>query len=416
MRSLLALLAVLCVAGWLQPAGIASAAPAPLSAADAAGLARARSIAEIQLADAQRDQALQEARSARSADKWWRWLLPIGATLISALATAYVAYRAIVLPLQRQREKDRAERREAALRDAKQRDEAARQEAGVRRRELVQRFDVTFGTAVTALADTRVTVQAGGAAALRSFLRADLAEFHDQTYQVVRAHLDRRIVHEPAVRAILVPALVELLRSRSGGAVPPSVPRSSSRRTPKGVDLTSIWLQKADLHGVNLSEADLWGGDISFARLDGATLRRARAWKCQITGASFRDADLEEARFRAVRGHRAVFDGARLVSARFEEADLEGARLCGAKLQSAHFDGARLSGANFRDAVVTDAYFTGAEFDDVALSSLVLARGLWIPDPATRFGSFAARLDPPTEQRLLHAAKQRGWNWQLALA
>ncbi|MGB2712116.1 MAG: hypothetical protein WBC33_11450, partial [Conexibacter sp.] len=93
---------------------------APVSADDAQ-LARRRALAQIQLAQAQRDEARQAAVSAHEADQPWRALLPLGVTLTGALVTALVAYLAVVAPLRTQREKDRDQQRDVAAEDAKHR-------------------------------------------------------------------------------------------------------------------------------------------------------------------------------------------------------------------------------------------------------------------------------------------------------
>lgn len=356
--------------------------------------------AEIALLKAQREQALRNVASQRDADRVWRVLLPGGATLIGGMLTAYVAYLAIVVPLRGQREKDREERRSIAER-----------QAGQQRKDLIQRFGTDFAAAVAALADGNRSAQVGGAAALRSFLRPELHDFREQTYQVVRAHLDWRVDHPEAVRAILVTTFVQLLRELHAEPTSPAAPRTAFTGPPEGVDLTCAWLRRADLRGIDLAMGDLWRSDLRAARLDGASLRRASAWKSDMRRASFREADLEEARFRGARARRAIFDEARLVSARFEEADLDGARFRGAKLQSAHFTDARLRGVDFRDADVRDTQFVGAHFDDDALASLVLARNLWRVEQDGVHGCFTARLDDDIAIKLRQLAARRGWKW-----
>jgi hypothetical protein len=369
------------------------------NAASERTLRRDALISQIELTRAQRDQAAEAARSAKTGDSLWRSLIPISATLVGALVTAVVAYLAVVMPLRAQREKDRLDRRDADALEATRRDE-----------ELAERFDANFASAVAALAGPTPAAQAGGAAALRSFLRPELAAFHDQTYEIARAHLDEGIEHVVAVRSVLVSVLAELLRIRRGAAVSPD-PRTASTPSVGTLDLVRVWLQRANLADLDLSHADFWRSDLSNARFAGASLVRSRGWKANLSGSSFRGADLEEARFRGAKGARATFDGARLVSARFEEAVLDKASFRGAQLQSAHFDGAKLRGAVFRDANVADASFLGAKFDDDALASLVLAHGLWVADDATARGQFGARLDASVETSLLRLAEQHGWNW-----
>jgi hypothetical protein len=405
----------------------------PNPGSTSAQLSHDNSIVQIELAEAQRDLARQQAESARAADRPSRILLPVLAGIIGT-------FLVIVLPLLSQRRKDRveseraakddiaqreresaregnqrraerAEAKRAATDDIKQREAAAAQEAAQARKELVQRFDVSFAAAVAAMGDPSHAAQAAGAAAMQSFLRPDLRDFHDQTYLAVRSQLDLRIQHPDAVRSILVVAIAKLLSERCGSARQSPAPRTSSVGRLTGVDLASTWLRRVDLREINLVAADLWHADLRDARLDGACLRRARGWKAKLARASFRGADLEEARFRAARAADAVFSEARLISARFEESVLDGARLRGAKLQSAHFTDAYLRGADFRDAEVRDAHFLGAEFDDETLSSLVLARDLWEPNQRTKRGKFTAHLDRETGERLLVLARRQGREW-----
>jgi pentapeptide repeat protein len=395
---LLVLVCVWSVASWLAAPTIAMGIPVS-SSADAP-LDKHRALAEVELIEAQRNQAQQTADSARDSNHVWRVLLPIGATLVGALFTAYVAYLAIVVPLREQREKDRSQRLAIAEQQAQQ-----------QRKDLVQRFGTDFTGAVAALADPNPSAQVGAAAALRSFLRPELSEFREQTYQAIRAHLDRRIEHVDAVRAILVAAFGQMLREMYAEPTLPTTPRVASIGPLVGVDLTHAWLRRADLRCIDLAAADFWRCDLRAARLDGSSLRRSRGWKADMRGASFRGADLEEVRFRNARARRAIFDDARLVSARFEEAELDGARFRGAKLQSAHFVDAGLRGADFRDADVRDAQFVGARFDDASLASLLLARNLWKVKAGRMEGGFTARLDSDIEARLRYLAAQRGWHW-----
>ncbi|MGI8803189.1 MAG: pentapeptide repeat-containing protein [Solirubrobacteraceae bacterium] len=367
--------------------------------------------ARIQLDDAKREQAVQATASARAGESTFRVLLAPITAILGALLTALVAYIAVVLPLKAQRVKDREERKRAAEEDIVERREAAEKKGEQDRQSLVQRFDSAFAAALSALADPHPAAQASGAAALQSYLRTELTDFRDQTYLAVRAHLDRRLDHPDAVRAILVATLEDLLRGSDDGPGPKLVNRTASSGIPEGIRLAWTWLRGADLRTLNLAGSDLAFCDLRAARLDGASLRRVRAWKADLTNASLRGADLEEGRFRAATASSAVFSDARLVSARFEEATLDRARFRGAMLQSAHFDGARLRGADFRNANVTDAKFGGVMFDEVALTSLVLSHGLWKVDPTTGRGCFTAQLDPEAGERLRHLAARRGWKW-----
>ncbi|PJZ24309.1 hypothetical protein CH352_16245 [Leptospira hartskeerlii] len=84
----------------------------------------------------------------------------------------------------------------------------------------------------------------------------------------------------------------------------------------KGEDLSSIILEKEDLHGVDFS---------------GANLNNAFLTNCNFAGANF--------------------EGARLRGAFLNGADLTGANLKGADLRWAKLAGAKIEGADFTDAV-----------------------------------------------------------------
>ena len=387
----------------------------PSPAVSNARLTRELTQSQIDLAQAQRDQLRQQIESARTADEPWRALLPALATVGGVVLTALVAYLAVILPLKSQREKDLEERKRAAEADVEQRKDAAEKRADQHEMDLRQRFDSTFAGAVAAIADANPAAQASGAAALQSFLRPELKKFRDQTYLLVRSHLDTRLESHPDfVRAILVATLGQLLREERGSPTPTSAPRTVSVGPLTGPNLAWVWLQRADLRHADLASADLFHADLRDALLDGASLRRARAWKSDMSGASFRSADLEEARFRTAMASGAVFSEARLVSARFEEATLDGARFRGASLQSAHFEKASLRGADLRDADVRDTWFLGTTFDDDTLASLVLADRVWMEDPATGTGAFTAHFDPAVAARLRVLAERRGWDWRSA--
>jgi uncharacterized protein YjbI with pentapeptide repeats len=361
--------------GWaFHPSGPTAVAPGHTSAAtNAPGtLANQKVRADIQLDQAQAEQALQDAASTRDGDVWWREAItPVG-TVVAAGITGFVAYLAVVLPLRRQRQQDRVQRQDAADKDIQQRKDALNKEVEQSRKDRIQRFDAGFAAAVSSLGSENASIQAGGAAALQSYLRPDLDEFFDQVYAVLRANLDQTIDHPDPVRRLLVAALAKaLLRSppSSGARV---VQRTHSLGRGNGPDLSRAWMRNADFRGLDLSDADIAFSDLSNARLDGGSLRRSWGREVNLERAALRGVDLEEARFQGVVAPKANFDGARLISARFEGASLSGARFRAAKLQSAHFQGASLEQADFRDAHVSDTFFQKANFDDDSLGTLLL--------------------------------------------
>lgn len=395
---------------------VVAAAGHGVATASAESKTRAQTQAEIEVSKAEAAHLRQQVESERSAEKTGRVLLPILGPLVGVVATALVAFLAVVLPIQSQRKKDREERKQTAAKEIEQRETAAKQDVAQRQRELVQRFDASFASAVGSMANSAEAVQVGGAATLQAFARPDQKQFHEQVYLVVRAHLDTRIQHTEAVRSILVGTIQKLLGASHPNPTPTSAPRTASKGLTAGENLSCLWLRRGNLRKLDLVGADFYKTDLQAARLDGSSLRRARGWKADLSGASLRECDLEEARFRLATAPRAVFTDARLVSARFEEANLDKARFNGAELQSAHFEDTSLRGTDFHDASVSDAYFWGADIDLDALASLLLARDLLKTDESTGERSFAAHLDREDQETLRRLAKRRGWNWAAVLA
>jgi uncharacterized protein YjbI with pentapeptide repeats len=335
-------------------------------------LSNQKTRADIQLEQAQRLQALRQADATQAGNVWWRQVIAPGASVLAAAITGLVAYLAIVLPLRRQRDKDREQRDDAAVKDREQRKDALKRDVEQRQKDRVQRFDAGFAAAVSALGNDNAAIQAGGAAALQSYLRPDLDEFLDQVYTVVRANLDQEIEHPDPVRRLLVVALSKALSKSPPASRGRAIPRTHSIGRGDGPNLSRTWMRGADFRGLDLSSADVAFSDLQNARLDGAALRRSWGWGVNLEGATLRSADLEEARYRAAFAPNATFDDACLVSARFEGAELSGARFRAAKLQSAHFSGAQLDQADFRNADVRDTFFDGATFDLDSLGTLLL--------------------------------------------
>ena len=326
----------------------------------AGSLAQQNLRAEISLERAQTVLALQQAASAEASNSDWRQLITPGASLLAALLSAVVAYLAIVVPLNRQRQR------------------AAQEDVIQREKDRIQRFDTSFNAAVIALGDKEVVIQAGGAAALQSLMQHSPDEFKDQVYRVVRANLDSEIEHVGAVRRLLVGALSSALQKLSPNRGIKREHRAHSDGRGYGWDLARTEMAGADLRYVDLSYADIAFSNLDYANLDGAWLRRCWGYKVKLEGASLRDTDLEEARLQRATAPKASFDRATLVSARLEWTELSGAHFREAKLQSAHFRGATLASVDFRDANVDDTNFRGAHLDVATYNSLLLTT-TWQP-------------------------------------
>lgn len=386
------------------------------TATDSLGNQKTR--ADIQLEQAQRSEALQQAESAQAGNAVWRQLLTPAASFGAALLAAIVAFLAIVIPLRNQRRDDRLQRAYAAAKDISQRNDVLRKEVEQRQKDRAQLFDDRFATAVRALADDKPSVQVTGAAALLSYQPPDLKEFVAQVFLVVRANLAPQIPHPESVRRLLVAALSKALSTSPPASEGRATIRKHSIGRGDGPDLARTWMRGADFRGTDLSSADIAFSDLKGARLDGASLRRGWGWGVNLSRATLRSADLEEGRFQNIVAPGANFDKARLVSARLENARLSGARFRGALLQSAHFNNAQLDGTDFRGANVSDTFFEGAKFDDSALKSLALSatwRALSSPYASDEEWNKAvtlmrSSLDDESADRLLGLTRGKGWS------
>lgn len=158
-----------------------------------------------------------------------------------------------------------------------------------------------------------------------------------------------------------------------------------------GVNLTNTRLDRAVLIRANFSNADLTGAtllrptiftDLSnnvadAPQFSGANLRRIRV-QADLSGASFRGADLTEANFSPLEarpgqgtlmtlGRNVLkscdFSGARAHKADFRQAVLWFSRFNGADLRNVDFTGADLTSTDFSGADITGAVFTKADLD-----------------------------------------------------
>ncbi len=137
---------------------------------------------------------------------------------------------------------------------------------------------------------------------------------------------------------------------------------------PWKLDLTSVYLPRA-----NLRYADLSGADLSFAVLTQADLSGAALWKTKMTRtrlfyADLSGAELGEADLTGALLTRAVLSGARMPGAKVSEARLDRARLQGAFMQSVNLDGADLQHADLIDANLEDASLVAADLRHALLS------------------------------------------------
>jgi uncharacterized protein YjbI with pentapeptide repeats len=161
-----------------------------------------------------------------------------------------------------------------------------------------------------------------------------------------------------------------------------------------GFSLSGMRFVEAELDEADLTEANLWGSDLrrasavetrfdaallGTADLRGATLAVVRFPAGQTDGpapfdpsdpsarpvtASFRDADLYEARMDGLELNHVPFGGADLTDANLQRAFLRGADLREARLAGADLRRARLTGATLCRADLVEADLRGAIYDD----------------------------------------------------
>jgi uncharacterized protein YjbI with pentapeptide repeats len=125
----------------------------------------------------------------------------------------------------------------------------------------------------------------------------------------------------------------------------------------EALDLSSAFLDHADLHGTYLERIHLTRGQ------QGISMRHAQLFDADFSSAQFAHADLSFA----------VLSRSKFISATLAEAKLVGANLFGADLTGANLAGAVLSGANLKSAVLQQAQLGravlhGANLGDVNLT------------------------------------------------
>ncbi|MBL9099588.1 MAG: pentapeptide repeat-containing protein [Myxococcales bacterium] len=174
----------------------------------------------------------------------------------------------------------------------------------------------------------------------------------------------------------------------------------------EALDLSTAFLDHADLHGIALErirlagvkmrQAQLHDSDLTGAVLTGVDLTLGVASRAKLTQAFLTDAVVR----------RANLSGADLTGANLIRADLFGANMKGAVLQQAQLGGAILHGANLVDANLTgadlgDADLTLANFDRATLPQVPRVReaafwwlGVYKDDYAGKLG-----LGPEAQQR-----------------
>lgn len=139
------------------------------------------------------------------------------------------------------------------------------------------------------------------------------------------------------------------------------------------VQLLTLNLCKADLHGVNLTLANLNGANLRGANLREATLRGADLSEADLTGADLTKASLFRANLRAANLRTAILQRADLFASDMTEAHLNRADVREATLSDAILDSADLFEADLREAMLLRASLRHANLRRAALRGAILS-------------------------------------------
>jgi len=210
------------------------------------------------------------------------------------------------------------------------------------------------------------------------------AGFQIAEYFRLRPHWDTVNSHtedSPVSRTALVRALEELNRSRRSlrGVYLSSADLSDANLF--SADLSDANLRSADLRSANLSDADLrsaylfsaylFSADLRSADLRSADLRSADLRSADLFSADLRSADLRSADFSDADLRYAYLFSANLRYADFSDANLFSANLFSANLRFTNFSDANLRYANLFSADLSDADLSDADLRSADLSSAV---------------------------------------------
>jgi uncharacterized protein YjbI with pentapeptide repeats len=132
-------------------------------------------------------------------------------------------------------------------------------------------------------------------------------------------------------------------------------------------------LSGANFNGASLAGFNFEGADLTGANFDGATLTEARFGRGPSGIAVDDPGDACDLQRHGAAG-RTRLDGASFVQANLQDADLRAAVLSGARLNGAVLTRARFDGATADSADLTDATGAGASFNDACLRGARLRR------------------------------------------
>ncbi len=134
---------------------------------------------------------------------------------------------------------------------------------------------------------------------------------------------------------------------RSGKVIATSVPPES--RKFENMIIRDAWMVNLELEGISFAGTDLSGSNLTGSDLYGSTLMETNMSHCNMQGVDFRYSYIDDASFR----------DADLRNARFSRDELGG----GLTIHSADFIGANLDGADFSDAIYDAATIFPEGFD-----------------------------------------------------
>ena len=147
----------------------------------------------------------------------------------------------------------------------------------------------------------------------------------------------------------------------------------------QGANLSEAQLQGANLSGAqlwgaNLRDAQLWGADFSWAHLEKEGLLEDELWKMDLSEDNMQEMDLPKTQLRGANLSRAQLWGANLSRAQLREANLSGAQLQGANLSRVQLQGVDLSETQLQGANLSGAQLQGMELWGIQLQGANLSK------------------------------------------
>lgn len=329
---------------------------------------------ELQLEKA-REEVLALNFRNRANQSFWPFLLS-NAAAVGATLTAAAAAAGFIITIWRQlnqRDKERREATEQKERDLKQ-----------LQREMEQKAEEGFSTAMAELGAESGAIRAGAAVMLLTFLEENHSRFHNRVFLILQANLklQHNMPNEPNQRTlndILIRGFEDATRKYirlNRDRLPTKEYAHKQKFERYGLDFVRTQLDRINLSDIdNLVRADLSFASLRNADLSNTNLFRCRGYRVDLSGARLTGSDLEEARLQHARCNGTSFHKSRLVAADLKYSILDGAQFFQTHLQSAHLEHASLRGANFRGANLNDAYFFNCrDFDRTTLNSITRAK------------------------------------------